>query len=255
MDDEIVRLPTDVSVEGQEMFNASFSIAENLHYLLRPFEYYIEPPEDPLTLLPGCTNVEISQEDRKVLLSYHVIKDSVCQKTNLRRSGKISLEYTNSFINNEEIILVNYQDYSVNNVRLNGIRYLTKKSDSTFKDNMVRMMIYDEHGSSTRMTAEYDHYLQVTSDSTLMINTTGAGGGRNMAGRTFNFTLNTPRVQSIDCIEQGIFVPTSGEETWTFERTVSSAVTHRLNFGDASSGCDRNVSISLSNGETLLLRP
>ena len=254
VDDEEVRLTTDVTVEGREMFNTSFAISEHLNLLVIPFERYAAIENDTIPL-PGCPTIAVNQEDRKVTLTFN--PNVTCPNSALRRSGIISLFYTTSLINNEEITLVEYLDYSVINLRIDGSRLVTKRTGTElniFKDTMARLMVYDEFGSSTRVTSEFDHQLTVGIDSTLQINTTGSGGGRNLAGRIFTFNIDNQKEQYERCITEGIFVHSTGRETWTFERTVTPAVTHRMNFGETSE-CDRNVSILLSNGETLIINP
>lgn len=250
VDDEVVRLPTDVAVEGTEMFNTSFALSEHLNHIIQPFERYAGLHNDTLSF-QGCPAISVNQAERRVRLTFD--PRSNCPDSLLRRSGTISMYYTNSLITNEEIVLVEYINYGVRNTRLEGSRLLTKQTGTEldiFKDTMAQLMVYDEHGSSTRVSAEYEHQLTIGSDSTLQINTTGAGGGRNLAGRAFNFTIDNQKVQYSRCIEEGIYVPSSGRETWTFERNVTPAVTHTMNFGETSI-CDRNASIILSNGVTL----
>jgi len=252
VDDEVVRLPTDVTVEGAEMFNTSFAISEHLNHLIQPFEKYADIHNDTLQL-HGCPTISVNQEERRVRLTFD--PRISCLDSLLRRSGTISMYYTNSLITNEEIVLVEYLNYRVRNSRLEGSRLLTKITGTEldiFKDSMAQLMVYDVHGSSTRVTAEYEHQLTIASDSTLQIITTGAGGGRNLAGRSFNFAIDNQKIQNIRCIEAGIYVPSSGRETWTFERTVTAAVTHRMNYGETNE-CNRNASMTLSNGETLTL--
>jgi len=254
VDDEEVRLTTDVTVEGTEMFNASFALSEHLNLLVLPFDRYTGFAGDTLQL-PGCPTIEVNETDRKVVLTFSPTPP--CPNSNLRRTGQISLHYTNSIITNEEAIVVEYADYTVRNTRLEGSRFLTPVNDNglvNFRDRMVRLMVYDEFGSSTRINAEYEHLLQYENDSAYSINTTGAGGGRNLAGRSFTYTITTPKVQYSSCVAEGIFVPSMGRESWTYERTVSSAVTHTMNFGETAE-CDRNVSLSLSSGETITLNP
>jgi len=254
MDDEIVRLPTDVTVEGTEMFNTSFTISEHVNLIIKPFERYVELENDTLQLR-GCPIVAVNRDERRVTLTFD--PNTTCLNNAFRRAGSITLFYTTSLISNEEIVLIEYQDYRVRNNRLEGSRLVTKRTGTElniYKDTMAQLMVYDEFGSSTRVTAEYEHQLTIGSDFALQINTTGSGGGRNMAGRAFNFTIENQKIQYIRCIEEGIFVPSSGQETWTFERTVTPAVTHRMNFGEGDD-CNRNVSIVLSNGETLTLNP
>lgn len=253
VDDEVVRLPTDVTVEGTEMFNTSFAISEHVNHLIQPFERYAEIHNDTLPL-HGCPIITVDQAERRVRLTFNPRVS--CPDSVLRRSGTISLYYTNSLITNEEIVLIEYLDYRVRNSRIEGSRLVTKRTGTEldiWKDTMAQLMVYDEHGSSTRVTAEYEHQLTIASDFTEQINTTGSGGGRNLAGRSFNFTINNRKVQHTGCIVEGIFVPSTGSETWTFTRTISPAVTHRMNFGETSD-CDRNVTITLSGGEILNLR-
>ncbi|HSJ66300.1 MAG TPA: hypothetical protein VK921_01440 [Anditalea sp.] len=255
VDDEVVRLQTDVTAEGEEMFNTSFTISEHVHLIIQPFNRFLEVENDTTLRLPGCPIVNVNQEERKVLLTYDPRTE--CPNNSLRRSGTISLFYTTSLLNNEEVVLVEYENYSVRNSRIEGSRLVTKRSEALsnlFKDTMAQLLIFDEHGSSTRVTAEYEHQVMVAADSTLQINTTGSGGGRNQAGRSFNFTIPNQKIQFVRCIDSGIFVPSIGQEAWTFERTVNPAVNHRMNFGETSD-CDRNVSVVLSNGETLNLTP
>jgi len=254
VDDEVVRLPTDVAVEGREMFNTSFALSEHVNLIIQPFDTFAESHNDTL-LLRGCPVIGVNQGERRVTLTFD--PNVTCPNNVFRRAGSISLFYTTSLITNEEVVLIEYHNYQIRNTRIDGSRLITKRTGTEldiFKDTMAQLMVFDEFGSSTRVNAEYEHQLIMAADSTFQINTSGSGGGRNIAGRTFNFNIDGPKVQSVKCIEQGVFVHSSGRETWTFERTVTPAVTHRLNFGEGSE-CDRNASVILSNGETLTLTP
>jgi hypothetical protein len=252
--DEEVRLTTDMTVEGIEMFNTSFALSEHINLLVLPYEQYTNTGNDTLPL-PGCPTIEVNDAEKKVLLTFSPTPP--CPNSNIRRTGSISLHYTKSLISNDETVLVEYADYTVRNIRLEGSRLITKRmhvDEERYTDRMIRLMVYDENESSTRINAEYEHQLLYNIDSSYSITSTGTGGGRNLAGRSFTHSITSPRIIQSKCVDEGIFVPNSGRESWTIERTVTSAVTHQLNFGE-SAECDNNVSVILSSGETFTVSP
>lgn len=254
MDDEAIRLQTDVAVEGREMFNTSFAISENLHFLIQPIEFYSQYGLDTIPFA-GCPTVSVDTLARRISLAYNASDTtSTCQNRSLNRNGTISLYYSNSQINNDELILVEYNNYRVKNITLEGSRLITKRAGSIesmlIKDTMGSLMIYDEFGSSTLVNADFNHRITMVQDTITQISTTGTGGGRNLAGRNYSMEITTPKIHHMRCFQSNVFVPTRGEEKWTFERTVSSAVVHSINYGEANE-CDTNASVRLSSGQAI----
>ena len=250
IDDEENRLQTNVAVEGREMFDTSFALSEHLYYIIQPFSFFEQASTDTIPL-PGCPIIEIDSVEQRVNLVFNILTE--CPNSTLERKGRISLYYT-SFNTSEDLTYVEYFDYSVKETTIEGSRLITKRAalegNPEFKDAMASLIVLDEFGSSTRVNAEFVHQLVMGTDSLPQISTLGSGGGRNLAGRAYNFEITTAKIQQYKCINEGIFMPNIGMERWTFERTVTPAVTHRINYGE-SDACDRSASVALSTGEIL----
>lgn len=251
MDDEETRLQTDLAVEGREMFETSFALSENLYLLIQPLEFYSRHVGDTLAL-PGCPAITVDTDQRSVNLNFNAATQ--CPNSPLNRSGVISLFYSNSQINNDELVLVEYTGYTVRKSTIEGNRLITKRAgtieSSLIKDTMASLMVYDEFGSSTRVNADFDHQVVILQDTLTQISTTGTGGGRNLAGRAFSMEITSPKIYQIRCFSEGVFLANRGVERWTIERTVSPAVSHSVDFGEGNE-CDTNASVRLSNGEVI----
>jgi hypothetical protein len=242
-------LQTDQAAEGHEMFDVSFSLNEHLYFALLEFEDYGQAVADTL-VLPGCPNVQIDSLSREITLNF----PQACENTNLARQGSITITYPEQ---DSVVRSINYVDYRVRNNSVTGNRILYSLEDDTLsgiRDRFESLVIYDEHGSSTKVSGNLIHELLFEDEQLISFTTSGWGNGRNLAGRPFTFNISTPKTQLQECVDAGIFLPPTGVEDWIFDRTNSDNVRHQIRFGEVPT-CDNSAEVLLSDGRNLQKSP
>lgn len=245
--DEERRLQTDQSFEGEEMFNISYSLDEHIFLAFRPFEFY----QDTLnySFIPGCPEIDINEEMKQVRLQFG---NGECP-TNLNgKRGILILTYLDSLLQEDRFIRIGYEDYQVRGVKLDGLRFVEPDSISTdtlFRDSLSNLTVTDAQQSTSSINAGFTHQI-VFSDSLQQIITSGSASGRNLAGRQFEMEILQEKRFFRNCMDNGFFVPVSGEETWTFERTEELDVTHRIIY-QQDPECNHTALIRLHDGREI----
>jgi hypothetical protein len=250
LSDEEKRLETDQSFEGEEMFNITYSLDEHIFYAFKPFEFYKDTSN--YANISGCPLVTYNEEGKEVSLVF----GRECPTNQTERIGKLKLTYFDSLVDQENLVRIDYEEYAVRGVGLEGIR-LVEQIDSSythvaFRDSLHNFIIRYANNSTSKVNAAYHHYVVFLSDSLRHITTNGSSWGRNLAGRSFEMEITQPKVHSGECIRKGFFIPGAGQESWSFERTTEPEVVHRIHY-DENSDCDQSATILLNNGNEMVL--
>jgi hypothetical protein len=252
--DEERRLQTDQTFEGEEMFNIALSLEEHALYAFYPYSFYQDTAN--YARLSGCPTVSVSEAVNEVVLTF---AESTCETNKLLRSGKLKLTYIDSLLEEKEYIRIEYDDYWTRGINLKGTRFIEKvdstaidstESQTTYGDSINSLLLIDAHRSSSKITGNFTHEVLYSSDSILHITTSGAGFGRNIAGRPFQMNITQPKVLKGDCLDLGFFVAESGQESWTIDRSVEADAFHLVNYQKAID-CNHNAGIQLSDGSSL----
>lgn len=256
LSDEEKRLQTDQSFEGEEMFNISFSLDEHVFYAVKPFDFYIDTTN--YARLSGCPLVIFSEEAKEV----NLIFGGDCETNLTEREGKIKLTYLDSLRDQKDLVRIDYEEYSVRGIELEGIRFIdqidSSSSHAIFRDELQDFILRDAHNSTSKVNAVLNHEVVFHTDSLLAmdtiphITTTGSGSGRNLAGRSFDMEITQPKVISEECIRIGKFVPDAGQERWTFQRHEGPDVVHTVNY-EKDADCDHSANIMLYDGREMEL--
>lgn len=248
LSDEEKRLQTDQNFEGEEIFNLTFSLDENIPYAFQPFEFYRDTLNH--STISGCPMVHINEITKEVILTFG---EGECASNKALRSGKIRLSYVDSTGVNQ--VRMAYDNYWVKGIKVAGNRILEKidstASQLTLLDSVSGFVITDANRSTSKMEGTFTHDLVVANDSIQYFTTTGAGSGRNLAGRHFEMEITQAKQFLGDCLRTGFQVAESGKERWIFERTVEANVIHTVDFQKAED-CNNSVKILLYNGDELL---
>ena len=244
--DEERRLQTDQSFEGEEMFNISYSLDEHISYAFQPYEFY----QDSLnySVVPGCPEIALNEERKQVRLLF----DNPECPTNLTgKKGVIILTYLDSLFQEDLFIRIEYENYQVRGVKLDGKRFVEVDSlfPGIFQDRLRDLIVEDAQQSTSKINAEFTHQIIFT-DTLKQIVTSGAASGRNLAGRQFEMEISQDKLFLWDCIQIGFNVPTGGEESWTFERTNELDTRHRINYLQDPE-CNHIASIQLFDGREI----
>src|SRR5690606_27575565 len=99
--DEEKRLQTDQSFEGEEMFNIAVSLDEHAFYAFHPYAFYKDTAN--YAGLSGCPMVNVNEEAHEVSLTFG---EGACETNKPLRSGKLTLTYIDSLINEKEYIRI-----------------------------------------------------------------------------------------------------------------------------------------------------
>jgi len=245
--DEDRRLQTDQSFEGEEMFNISYSLDEHVFYALRPFKFYKDTTN--YEGISGCPSVSVQEDTKTVNLLFG---EGECASGGPGRKGQLVLSYGDSLLpDHQPFVRISYADYVVREIQIEGIRLLLPVDSSSnrvvFLDNVNNLMFKDARESTSKLNGEFERNVVYAGDTIRQVTTTGMGWGRNLAGRPFHLDITKAKSLSGDCLQSGGFVPETGEERWTFERTGQVDAVHSMRYGPGE-GCDSNAIIHLSDG-------
>ena len=252
--DEERRLQTDQTFEGEEMFNISLSLEEHTFYAFYPYSFYKDTAN--YADLSGCPIVSVNEAVHEVSLTFG---EGTCETNKPLRSGKLTLTYIDSLLNGKEYITIGYDDYWTRGINLKGIRFIEKmdstvmdstESQITYGDSINNFLLTDANKSSSKITGNFSHEVLYSSDSIRHIITSGSGSGRNIAGRSFQMDITQPKLLKGDCFDLGFFVSESGQESWTFDRSVEADAFHLVNYQKATD-CNHTANIQLADGSSI----
>src|SRR5690606_4884364 len=251
------RLQTGQKFEGEEILNLSYSIGEHPPYAFQPLTFFQDTPNS--ANIPGCPMVVVNDAAMEVVLTFG---QEDCSSNRALRNGKLILRYfsdtiqaTDSTLHLSQKVGVRYDDSWVRGVKIEGRRLLTQvhtlSADYALLDSLSDLMILDANRSSSKFNGVMLHQAVVENDSLLRFTTTGAGTGRNLAGRSFTMEVNEPKRFTASCFQAGFQVPESGQETWVIERTASPDVIHKVIYVKAED-CNHTAQFQLYDGNELL---
>lgn len=252
MSDIDKNITTDLQVEGNEIFNISFTLEESLFLGFQTLDDYRKA--DTLSL-PGCPNIEINELERKITLEF--LKERDCTNDqNLERTGKIHIQYlnTNSL---ESTTRLTYEDYQVRGIKVEGsrdfrqVRSLTNPNRRT--EVFTDLLLIDPKESSTKISGNYEHQLTFLNSTLTGFNSTGSIEGRNITGRPIKMTPVTPKRYLVNCVITGFYLPDSGSETWQIFRNETQSTTHNLSF-ELESECLNRANLTLQDGRIMVFR-
>ena len=245
-------ISTDLQFEGNEIFNISFSLEESLYFPFQPIDYFRFAKSIEI---PGCPDVTLDENLKKVTLDFTVKKECI-NSLFVSRSGKIHLQYiTNTVL--ESTVSVEYEDYSVQGMKIEGKRDF-KRTNSLLNPNrriesFQDLFIIDENESSSRINGDFTHQLQFLNGMMTGFLSTGEIEGRNIAGRRLKMTQTAAKNYNVTCINGGFLLPTQGTENWQIFRNETQATSHRLVY-TLENQCNSIATITLDDGRLMVFR-
>lgn len=244
------RLSTDLRVEATEIFNISMAYEESIYFGLLTLDDYRNALRDRISL-PGCPVITIDNDLSKVDLSFG--PNTACNSQKLPRTGTLSITFIRN-TSTESIRVMRYSDYKIKNFELEGERTFSVTrggAPNTVQESFERIRIINAKGSSTRISGNFAHQLQLSNRQVIGYTTVGQMNGTNVAGRSLTMTQSTPRQYLVNCIQQGAILATQGTERWTIARGQGNAVLSTLMY-EAVEGCQSKANISLEDGRILV---
>ncbi|WP_158856979.1 hypothetical protein [Lunatibacter salilacus] len=253
VEDSIRRLQTDQSFEGEEAYLISKLLDEHLFLLWQPMSFYKDSTK--LAGIPDCPLVTLDTATNQVTLDYEGV---TCPDMSSVRSGKLLLSYTPLPIFQGYSLTVIYDKYSFQGNSYSGSRILKitaqNRDKRVFSDSASNVLITAQNQSSSRVNINIAHELMISGDSIIQGHSTGTGNARNWVGRDVNWEITEPKFIQLDCLDQPLVRPSSGQETWTVSRSSTSNVIHRLTF-HREPDCTTHTIIQLDEGVEMKKAP
>ena len=246
-------LQIDQSYEGEEAYWVSKTLDEHFYLAFYDAISFADPVFTDS--LPGCPTVTIENDLLTVTLDYDSPK---CEPESKDRKGKLQLNYSNSTNSANYSIKIIYDGYQVKNSKIEGFRFFEvvqkQSSNMVLEETSDTLLLKDEHGSSTRLSLDLEHQGRIQEQKIMEISTNGMMQGRNWSGNQLEVLISTDKIMKIECIGLSNYRPVSGEESWTFQRSGATAVTHKLTYSNGE-GCDTKTTINLAEGVTMIKQP
>ncbi|WP_296703715.1 hypothetical protein [Algoriphagus sp.] len=241
-------IETDLPTEAAQLFNISTAWSESLYFALITFEEF--QAIDSTSSLPGCPNLIIENDTRKVFLDFD-IENECLQTGTKKRSGKLILEFSLVGGTNPTWVL-EYDNYSFDGNRIRGIRTFRKDISNDIIENFNPITFKTEKDLTTVFTGNLKHKKGIT--NSIGIISGGIITGKNAAGREFSIDIPFNRLMLSTCFQNNELIPVTGTETWIIERGSNKKAIHELKY-ELIDSCNVAANVLLSDGRKLLLNP
>jgi hypothetical protein len=243
-------ITTDLQVEGNEIFNISFTLEEAYFLAFQTLDNF--KVADTLDI-PGCPAITINEEMRKVTLEFDSLRECG-NSASLLRSGKIHIQYLN--INSlESTTRLEYENYKVRDIKVEGIRDF-KQLRSLLNPNrrtevFADLYLINEFESSTKINGNYEFQLNFQNGILSEFLCSGSVEGRNITGRPIVMSPVTNKRYLLDCIMSGNYLPIQGSEKWQIFRNETGSTTHNMVY-ETVPVCKNSGSLTLNDGRIMV---
>lgn len=240
---------TDLTQEADQFFHFSEALSEssflgNISYT----EYFRITSEE----LPGCPTIVRNTGSRTIELDYSAAQE--CTQVNKSvRTGKIILDFAQSNTTNLSWTL-SYQDYSFENVKLEGTRHFKNTSFNENEETFDNLSIVLDNNLGFSTSGSFNYSVAKLSFRPFALSTRGRIQGTNPAGRDFSLVITESKEQLFSCYRDGWELPQTGMETWVVSRGTTNGLNYMIKF-EANEACDPTVISTLPDGRTLQLNP
>ncbi|MCC5937898.1 MAG: hypothetical protein JJU34_11510 [Lunatimonas sp.] len=252
--DEGIRLQTDQSFEGEEMYMVSKLLDEHLPFVLQRQTFFVG--DDPTKLLPDCPTITIHDQTGDVELVFS--QQAACETSSNKRRGKISIHYSKAPLAIGDSVVISFDNYSFENHQVVGTRKFRlvglNRERRFFEEFTQDLLITTPQNHSTRIHVGYMYELLETGGRIFKITGNGTAQGRNRGGRNFEAEILENKIYDSNCLNQPLLRPTSGVESWVIGRTSTRNINHRQTFHDEG-GCTTHTLIRLDEGVEMKKTP
>jgi hypothetical protein len=243
-------ITTDLQVEGNEIFNVSFTLEEAYFFAFQTLDNY--KMADTLDI-PGCPSITINEEIRKVTLEFDSLREC-SNSASLLRSGKIHIQYLNTN-NLESTTRLEYENYKVRDVKVEGKRDF-KQVRSLVNPNrrsevFTDLYLINEFQSSTRINGNYEFQLNFLNGTLSEFLCSGSAEGRNITGRPIVMNPAVNKKYLVDCILSGNYLPVQGSEKWQIFRNETGSTTHTMVY-ETIPECKNSGTLTLHDGRVMV---
>lgn len=241
---------TDLPTEASQMFDLSTAWSESLYFGLLTFEEY--QAMDSTSILPGCPNLIVEIDTRKVFLDFD--SENECLQTGTyTRSGKLILEFPLASGPTSTWFL-EYDNYSFDGNSLSGIRTFRKDSNEDIIETFDPLTFRTEKELTSVFTGNLKHTKDSSKSDSIGVISGGSITGRNAAGRDFSIEIPFNRLMLTYCFQKNELIPVAGSETWNISRSSNKNVIHQLKY-ELIDSCNVAANVLLPDGRQLLLNP
>lgn len=252
-EDAGIRLQTDQSFEGEEMYTVSKILDEHLPFILQRQSFFTN--EDLATTLPDCPTVSINALSGGVELAFG---PNSCEEFSNKRKGKILLRYSKTPLATGDSVIIDFENYTFENHQVNGTRKLRlvglNRERRVFEEFTRDLLITTPESHSTRIHVQHVYEILETGGRISKVNGQGTAQGRNRGGRSFEAIIQETKVYESTCLNQLLLRPSSGVESWSIERTSTRNIIHRQTFYNEG-GCTTHTLIRLDEGVEMKKTP
>ena len=243
-------ISTDLPAEANQMFEISTAWSESLYFSLLTFEEYATM--DSTFILPGCPNVTVETEGRKVTLEF-LASTECAQSDEGKRTGKINLTFPLT-LDSTRTWTQSYENYTFKGTSIDGKRNYKQSKNGIVTETFDMMTQKTSKELTSILSGSLMHQKNAKLSSSIGLISTGTMTGRNAAGREFTIEIPEDRLMLTICFKQNELNPVSGVEIWTIDRGSSNQVTHRLTY-ELVDSCQVAANVLLPDGRKLLLNP
>ncbi len=194
----------------------------------------------------GCATVSL--DATKKLLTIDFGPDNCLGTDGHNRRGKIYVNYDGTYPEKGFTRTTIFEDYYVNDVKVEGTRTVTftevSSSEVTMDVDVVDGMLTFTDGKTIQWNADREiTFVKGSTPFTGQYQIRGNSNGTNRAGEKFTSVINTDLIMDVTCLLTGNRLPSSGNETLTPEGKSPRTV----DFGTGD--CDFKFSVTV-DGKT-----
>lgn len=192
-----------------------------------------------------CEGVEFEfdQENQKIVIDFGT---GCTSSSGVVRKGKVILNYTGNFLIPGSKVTTTLEGYEVNGLMVEGTRTLTNTGIDLI-NNEITLAVKVENGKVTWSDGTFVTYSSDQVRSLKMgsqgyeISISGTASGESRAGIAYTATTTSQLEVKQDCVESGVFLPSSGVINFAFENVQAS-----VDYGTGA--CDKSITVTYPGG-------
>ncbi|WP_209330711.1 hypothetical protein [Lunatimonas salinarum] len=251
--DEGIRLQTDQSFEGEEMYMVSKILDEHLPFIIQRPTFFLQ--QDPDLHLPDCPTISVDEQTGDIAL---IFEENACETTSNNRIGNVLIRYSNVPLTTGDSVIVSFENYRFENHQVLGTRILRlvglNRERRVFEESSEDLLIVTPKNHSTRVAANFTFEIIESEGTIARVRSHGTASGRNRGGMPFEAEVLETKVFENPCINRPLLRPVSGVEVWEIERNPASKIVHRQTFHHEGD-CVTHTLIRLDEGVEMKKTP
>lgn len=186
--------------------------------------------------------LDFDEVGKKVSLDF----GSGCTSNGITRKGKVNISYSGNLLFPGSEIVTNFEDYEVNDIRIEGSRTL-KNNGIDILNSTITLAVEIQKGKATWPD---NTFITITSNQVRQVVLanegyeafiTGAMSGKSRGGVDYSSSTGAPLVITQSCVESGIWIPNSGILNFDYK-----GIPVTVDYGAGT--CDKTVTISSPSG-------